>query len=129
MIGFSGSDYGYLHSDDLDSVDAFFMTGCSASIAANRVSYFYDFRGPSLAIDTACSSALTAFHLACESVRSGSSDVAISGAVNLHRTRSRSSRSPRRRCSRREGALPRLRRGGRRLRALGRLRDRGGETS
>ena len=70
MIGFSGSDYGYLHSDDLDSVDAFFMTGCSASIAANRVSYFYDFRGPSLAIDTACSSALIAFHLACESVRS-----------------------------------------------------------
>lgn len=84
MIGFSGSDYGYLHSDDLDSVDAFFMTGSSASIAANRVSYFYDLRGPSLAIDTACSSALTAFHLACESVRSGNCDVALSGAVNLH---------------------------------------------
>src|SRR6185295_13451562 len=84
VIGFSGSDYGYLHADDLDSVDAFFMTGCSASIAANRVSYFYDFRGPSLALDTACSSALTAFHLACESVRSGSSDLAVTGAVNLH---------------------------------------------
>jgi acyl transferase domain-containing protein/NADPH:quinone reductase-like Zn-dependent oxidoreductase/short-subunit dehydrogenase/acyl carrier protein len=84
LIGFSGSDYGNLHIDDLDSVDAFFMTGCSASIAANRVSYCYDFRGPSLAIDTACSSALTAFHLACEAVSSGSSDLAVTGAVNLH---------------------------------------------
>src|SRR6185295_5915773 len=84
MLGFSGSDYGYLHADDMDSVDAFFMSGCSASIAANRVSYLYDFRGASLAIDTACSSAITAFHLACQSVLSGSSDVAVSGAVNLH---------------------------------------------
>ncbi|MGW2421090.1 SDR family oxidoreductase [Streptomyces sp. NPDC001709] len=50
---------------------------------ANRVSYFFDFQGPSVAVDTACSSALTAVHLAVESLRAGSSKVAIAGGVNV----------------------------------------------
>ncbi|GGQ76172.1 beta-ketoacyl synthase N-terminal-like domain-containing protein [Couchioplanes azureus] len=50
---------------------------------ANRVSYFFDFQGPSVAVDTACSSALTAVHMACESLRSGSCQVAIAGGVNV----------------------------------------------
>nr|WP_185929342.1 SDR family NAD(P)-dependent oxidoreductase [Paenibacillus sp. SDF0028] len=53
-----------------------------ASIA-NRVSYFFDFCGPSIALDTMCSSALTAIHLACDSIRKGESEVAIAGGVNL----------------------------------------------
>ncbi|QGZ37638.1 polyketide synthase PksN [Pseudoduganella flava] len=53
-----------------------------ASIA-NRVSYFFDFKGPSLALDTMCSSSLTALHLACEDVRKGTVDVAVAGGVNL----------------------------------------------
>ncbi|GGU32349.1 beta-ketoacyl synthase N-terminal-like domain-containing protein [Lentzea flava] len=50
---------------------------------ANRVSYFFNFQGPSVAVDTACSSALTAIHLACESLRAGSCKVAIAGGVNV----------------------------------------------
>ncbi|MFP5391926.1 MAG: SDR family NAD(P)-dependent oxidoreductase, partial [Gammaproteobacteria bacterium] len=50
---------------------------------ANRVSYLFDFTGPSMAVDTACSSALTAIHLAIESIHSGACDCAIAGGVNL----------------------------------------------
>ncbi|MBM7077194.1 SDR family NAD(P)-dependent oxidoreductase [Micromonospora humida] len=54
-----------------------------ASSVANRVSYFLDARGPSLAVDTMCSSSLTALHLACESLRCGESGLALAGGVNL----------------------------------------------
>lgn len=53
-----------------------------ASIA-NRVSYYFDFNGPSIALDTMCSSSLTSLHLACESIKNGECDVAIAGGVNL----------------------------------------------
>ncbi|MCA2972429.1 MAG: amino acid adenylation domain-containing protein, partial [Acidobacteriaceae bacterium] len=56
----------------------------SAASIANRVSYFCDFHGPSLTVDTMCSSSLTAIHLACESLRAGSCQVALAGGVNLN---------------------------------------------
>lgn len=51
---------------------------------ANRVSYFFNFNGPSMAVDTACSSSLAALHLACESLKKGESQYAIVGGVNLY---------------------------------------------
>ncbi len=51
---------------------------------ANRVSYFFDFNGPSLPVDTACSSSLVAIHLACESLRKRECQVAVAGGVNLY---------------------------------------------
>ncbi len=50
---------------------------------ANRVSYLFDFHGPSVAVDTACSASLTAIHLACEALRRGECQVAVAGGVNL----------------------------------------------
>ncbi|MEU8268267.1 SDR family NAD(P)-dependent oxidoreductase [Sphaerisporangium sp. NPDC049002] len=58
------------------------LSGNPASIA-NRVSYFFDFHGPSMAVDTMCSSSLTAIHLACEAIRSGQCASAIAGGVNV----------------------------------------------
>ncbi|WP_341720547.1 amino acid adenylation domain-containing protein [Micromonospora sp. FIMYZ51] len=55
----------------------------SASSVSNRVSYCYGFTGPSLSVDTMCSSSLTAIHLACEAIRSGQCGAAIAGGVNL----------------------------------------------
>ena len=58
------------------------LSGSIASIA-NRVSYFYNLHGPSMAVDTMCSSSLTALHLACESLQNKSCQVAIAGGVNV----------------------------------------------
>ena len=58
------------------------MTGYPASIS-NKVSYFFNLHGPSMTIDTMCSSSLTALHLACQSIRDGECDAAIAGGVNL----------------------------------------------
>ncbi|MDO0939350.1 SDR family NAD(P)-dependent oxidoreductase [Streptomyces sp. DG2A-72] len=60
------------------------MTGVNRGIIANRVSYHLGLRGPSLTVDTAQSSSLVAVHLACESLRSGESSVAIAAGVNLN---------------------------------------------
>jgi acyl transferase domain-containing protein len=57
-------------------------TGISNCVAANRLSYFFDLKGPSLALDTACSSALVGLHLACQSLRAGDSDMALVAGVN-----------------------------------------------
>lgn len=56
---------------------------------ANRASYVLDLHGPSIAVDTACASSLTSFHLACESILSGESTMAIAGGVNMHLHNSR----------------------------------------
>jgi len=57
--------------------------GTAMSIAANRISYVFDFTGPSVAVDTACSSSLVAVHLACQSLRNGECTLAVAGGASL----------------------------------------------
>src|SRR6478752_644598 len=81
-IGSSLNDYSFLAMSDPSIAHPYAITGTASSIIANRVSYFYDFRGPSVAIDTACSSSLVAAHQGVRALRSGEADVAIVGGVN-----------------------------------------------
>jgi amino acid adenylation domain-containing protein len=83
FVGISTNDYGRLIGRGDDPTDPYVITGNAASVAANRVSYAFDFRGPSLAIDTACSSSLVAVHQACRSLWGGESSVALAGGVNV----------------------------------------------
>jgi acyl transferase domain-containing protein/acyl-CoA synthetase (AMP-forming)/AMP-acid ligase II/thioesterase domain-containing protein/acyl carrier protein len=83
FIGISTNDYSRLENGNSEPTDAYAATGNAFSIAANRLSYAFDLRGPSIAIDTACSSSLVAVHLACRSLRSGESTLALAGGVNL----------------------------------------------
>jgi acyl transferase domain-containing protein len=62
---------------------AYQATGNGQAILSNRISYFFDLKGPSITIDTACSASLTALHLACQSLRTGESEMAIVGGTNM----------------------------------------------
>ena len=86
FVGIGGNDYSKIcvgHDDYYQRIDAHMGTGNALSIAANRLSYVFDFHGPSAAVDTACSSASLAIHFAVESLRRGESDAALAGGVNI----------------------------------------------
>ncbi|XP_029454886.1 fatty acid synthase [Rhinatrema bivittatum] len=82
-IGVSGSEAGEAFSRDPEELLGYSMTGCQRAMFANRISYFFDFKGPSLAIDTACSSSLLALENAYKAIQHGQCDAAIVGGVNL----------------------------------------------
>lgn len=83
FVGQMSDDYRDLVLRDVDCHPQHTGTGISRSILANRVSYAFDWKGPSVNIDTACSSSLVALHLAVQSLRSGESDMAVVAGVNL----------------------------------------------
>ena len=64
-------------------IDAHSATGAMMTLLSNRISYVFDLQGPSVSVDTACSASLTAVHLACQSIWTGDSTLAIAGGVNL----------------------------------------------
>lgn len=83
FTGISTNDYvkGYFSAPQ--AIDAYTNIGNAHSITASRLSYLLDLHGPSMAIDTACSSSLVAMHLACQSLRSGETALALAGGVNV----------------------------------------------
>ncbi|MCJ1477282.1 hypothetical protein MMC13_005953 [Lambiella insularis] len=82
-VGLMCADYDSLLLRDADSIPTYHATGVSRSIMSNRISYFFDWRGPSMTIDTACSSSLVAVHQAVQVLRSGDSRVAVAAGSNL----------------------------------------------
>ncbi|WP_241727037.1 type I polyketide synthase, partial [Dietzia sp. SLG310A2-38A2] len=83
FIGSSSSDYQVFLTSDSAAASPYAVTGASNSIISNRVSYTFDFRGPSMTLDTACSTSLVAIHEAVNSLRLHESDLAVAGGVNM----------------------------------------------
>ena len=83
FVGISTHDYPDMQAypSNRALIDAHTNSGGAVSIAANRISYVYDLRGPSFSVDTACSSSLVATHLACQSLWNGECDLALVGGV------------------------------------------------
>jgi len=86
FIGAFTLDYQHVqfHLDHLDQIDLHSATGSMMTLVANRISYAYNFVGPSMAIDTACSGSLVAIHTACQNIRNKECKMAIAGGVLLN---------------------------------------------
>lgn len=81
--GMQFTDYQQLLSQTQDKIQAQASIGNSPALLSNRVSFIYNFNGPSESIDTACSSSLVALHRAVKSIQNGESEIAIAGGVSL----------------------------------------------
>lgn len=78
-VGASESEFRQIQTTRFEEIDGYTGTGGNASVIPGRLSFFLGLRGPSLSVDTACSSSLVATHLACQSLRSGETDLFIVG--------------------------------------------------
>ena len=83
FVGSFNRDYKDELQRDPEAMPLYHVTGTEQSMLANRISYVFDFRGPSISLDTACSASMTALHLACQSINSGECQEAIVGGSSL----------------------------------------------
>ncbi|MFV8754834.1 SDR family NAD(P)-dependent oxidoreductase [Nannocystaceae bacterium ST9] len=83
FVGAMWADYARLTSEDPNDIDQHTGTGADPSIISGRISYTLGLEGTSLTVNTASSSSLIAIHLACQSLRTGETTMALAGGVNL----------------------------------------------
>jgi acyl transferase domain-containing protein len=83
FAGLWTNDYEICLREDPAQTDFYSTLGTGRYALSGRISYFFDLRGPSLTIDTACSSSLVAIHIACRSLWSGESQLALAGGANV----------------------------------------------
>ena len=84
FIATSSHDYEAMLHRDPEQQPKYMGTGIGQALIANRVSWFFNFRGPSVTLDTACSGSLVALHLACQSLRSKESSMVCVRKKTLH---------------------------------------------
>jgi len=83
FAGLMCNDYEQVLNRDPDNIPTYHVTGIARSLMSNRISYFFDWHGPSVTLDTACSSSLVAVHEAVQVLRAGTSRVAVAAGSNL----------------------------------------------
>jgi rhizoxin biosynthesis, polyketide synthase RhiD len=84
FLGIMGNEYASMQRETGGGSDAAEMLGGSHAVAAARIAFHLNLKGPALAIDTACSSSLVAVHLACQAIRNGDCDLALAGGVSTY---------------------------------------------
>lgn len=82
-VGAMWLEYASLATRRLDQIDPYTLTGNHLLFTANRLSHFFDLRGPSVAMDVGCAASLVAFHYACQDLWRGEADLALAGGVNV----------------------------------------------
>ncbi|EFR01005.1 lovastatin nonaketide synthase [Nannizzia gypsea CBS 118893] len=82
-VGMMGCDYADVVQKDLECMPTYVGTGIARNMHSNRVSYFFDWNGPSMTIDTACSSSMMAIYLGAQALRNGDCTTAIASGVSL----------------------------------------------
>lgn len=82
-LGISGSEYASSLLRDIDTLPKYHSTASSVAIGANRISYQFDLRGPSMVLDSACSSSATALHQAILSLKVGDCSMALVCGANI----------------------------------------------
>ena len=82
-IGIGWSDYLRVQSRNWSQLDGYTPTGNASCFAANRLSYIFDLKGPSVSLDAGCSSSLAAVYYACQSLWTGDASLALAGGVNV----------------------------------------------
>ncbi|OKL63922.1 hypothetical protein UA08_00474 [Talaromyces atroroseus] len=82
-VGVMAVDYLDVLTRDVSTIPTYYATGIARSIISNRISYFFDWHGPSMTIDTACSSSMVAVHQAVQSLRSNESKVAVAAGAEI----------------------------------------------
>ncbi|MGY4743247.1 amino acid adenylation domain-containing protein [Streptomyces sp. ATMOS53] len=83
FVAATNSDYLEVQRAAGRGIEGHTLTGAALSVIPNRISYLLDLRGPSIAVDTACSGSLTAVHQAVAALRDGTCDLALAGGVSL----------------------------------------------
>jgi acyl transferase domain-containing protein len=83
FIGGFGDEYRSIQAAQVYDQNQYQAVGTGGAMLSNRLSWFYDLRGPSFSLDTACSSSMVALHLACQSLKLGECSMALVGGINM----------------------------------------------
>lgn len=83
FVGGFTLDYKILQFSNIEEISTHTAVGSMMTMLSNRISYIYNFKGPSMSIDTACSSSLVSLHLACQSLKNNECDLALAGGIEL----------------------------------------------